>query len=163
MRYCVGLLVFMLAPLPPFDQDRAASPAITVPAGTRDAPRIVQITATEDMKFTVTQIDAHPGERIRLVLVAAGNLPKMVMAHNWILLRPDTDPDAFVNAGMLAENTNFIAPDQMDRVLAATNLIAGGESAEVTFTAPAVRGEYPYLCSFRGHYQLGMHGTLAVK
>jgi azurin len=163
MRVCLGLLACLLFALPPSAPAGVAASGRSPRARSGDTPRTVEVTGTDDMKFTVTSITAKPGERIRLVLVATGNMPKMVMAHNWILLRPDTDPEAFVNAGMLAQRTNYIAPAQMDHVLAATSLIAGGESAEVTFAAPEVRGDYPYVCSFRGHYQSGMRGTLTVK
>ena len=137
--------------------------AAASPTGQRNAARTIRITSTDDMKFSVTSIAARPGERLRVVLVATGSMPATLMAHNWILLRAGTDSEAFVNAGVLARSTNFIAASQMDRVLASTPLVAAGETAEVTFTAPATRGEYPYVCSFRGHYLAGMWGTLLVK
>ena len=34
---------------------------------------------------------------------------------------------------------------------------------QVTFIVPEVPGEYPFLCTFAGHYQAGMKGTLTVK
>jgi azurin len=138
-------------------------PTADQPRAVTGAVRTLKILAADDMKFSVTSIAAKRGERLRVVLVATGRMPATIMAHNWILLRADTDPVAFVNAGMLAKATNFIAPDQMDRVIAATSLISAGESAEVTFTAPTTRGEYPYVCSFRGHSLAGMSGTLVVK
>jgi azurin len=115
------------------------------------------------MKFSVTNIDAKPGEKIRVVLVSVGTMPKMVMAHNWILLKKGTDQQAFVNASALARDTGFIAPAQKASVLVATTLIGAGEKAEVTFTAPKVGGAYPYVCSFPGHFAAGMKGTLTVK
>ena len=127
------------------------------------AARTVEIKGTDDMKFSVTNIDAKPGERIRVVLVAVGTMPKIVMAHNFILLKKGTDEQAFVNAGALARDTGFIAPAQKAHVIAATTLIGNGEKAEVTFTAPKVAGKYPYLCSFPGHFAAGMKGTLTVK
>ena len=42
-------------------------------------------------------------------------------------------------------------------------LAGAGETVEVTFKVPAAAGEYPYICSFPGHFQAGMKGTLAVK
>jgi azurin len=125
--------------------------------------RTIQITARQDMKFSVTTLAAAPGERIRIVLAAAGNMPRFLMAHNWILLRKDTDVEAFINAGLAAEQTDFIAPDQRRNVIASTPLIVGGQTAEVTFTAPVARGEYPYVCSFRGHAFAGMRGSLTVE
>ncbi len=132
-------------------------------AGAAGAARTVEIKGTDDMKFSVTNIDAKPGERIRVVLAAVGSMPKMVMAHNWILLKKGTDEPAFANAGALARDTGFIAPAQKVHVLANTALAGAGEKVEVTFVAPKVPGKYPYLCSFPGHFAAGMKGTLTVK
>ena len=126
-------------------------------------PRTIEIKGTDDMKFSVTSITAKPGERIRVVLTAVGSMPKMVMAHNWIMLKKGTDQQGFINASALARDTGFIAPAQKTHVLAATTLVGAGETAEVTFTAPKVAGAYPYVCSFPGHFAAGMKGTLTVK
>jgi azurin len=126
-------------------------------------PRTIEIKGTDDMKYSVTSIVAKPGERIRVVLVSVGSMPKMVMAHNWILLKKGADQQAFVNASALARDTAFIAPAQKPNVLAATGLAGAGEKVEVTFVAPKVPGAYPYVCSFPGHFAAGMKGTLTVK
>ena len=52
------------------------------------APRLVVVTAGDDMKFSVTQITARPGEVLKIRLNAIGTAPKAVMAHNLIVLRP---------------------------------------------------------------------------
>ncbi len=126
-------------------------------------PRTIEIKGTDDMKFSVTSITAKPGERIRIVLVVAGNMPKMVMAHNWILLKKNVDQPAFINASALARDTGFIAPAQKANVLAATALAGAGEKVEVTLTAPKAAGAYPYVCSFPGHWAAGMKGILTVQ
>ena len=115
------------------------------------------------MKFSVTDIDAKPGETIRVVLHAVGTMPKMVMAHNWVLLKKTADAQAFANASALARDTGFIAPAQKVHVLASTSLVGAGEKTEVVFTAPKLAGKYPYLCTFPGHFAAGMKGTLTVK
>jgi azurin len=55
------------------------------------------------------------------------------------------------------------AADKSKDVIAHTGLAGAGETVEVTFKVPAAAGEYPFLCSFPGHFQAGMKGTLAVK
>jgi uncharacterized cupredoxin-like copper-binding protein len=42
-------------------------------------------------------------------------------------------------------------------------LAGPGETVQVFFTAPAKPGRYPFVCTFAGHYQLGMKGTLIVR
>ena len=146
-----------LLPVATFGQAKAGRAAA---AGTA---RTVEITGSDGMKFNLANIDAKRGETIRLVLTAVGTMPKIVMAHNWILLKKGTDEQAFANASALARDTGFIAPAQKAHVLAGTTLIGNGEKAEVTFVVPRVPGKYPYLCSFPGHFAAGMKGTITVR
>ncbi len=127
------------------------------------AGKVVEIKGTDDMKYSVTNIQATPGEEITVKLTAVGSMPKMVMAHNFILLKKGTDEQAFVNAGALARDTAFIAPAQKEHVIASTPLAGAGETVEVSFKAPTAPGKYTYLCSFPGHFASGMKGTLTVK
>jgi azurin len=68
-----------------------------------------------------------------------------------------------VGAAAQARATDFIPADMKDQVIAATGLAGAGETVEVTFKVPNVAGDYTYLCSFPGHFQIGMKGTLSVK
>jgi azurin len=90
-------------------------------------------------------------------------MPKMVMAHNFVLLAKGADSAAFVNASALARNTAFVAPGFANQILAVTGLAGPGETVEVTFDAPKVPGRYEFVCSFPGHYAAGMRGVLVVK
>lgn len=161
-RGIIGLLAAAVVALP-VSAWAQAKPAAKAPAAKAGAARTIEIKGTDDMKFSVVSIDAKPGEQIRVVLTSVGSMPKMVMAHNWILLKKGADEQAFVNASALARDTGFIAPAQKANVLAATGLAGAGEKVEVTFTVPKVAGKYPYLCSFPGHFAAGMKGTLTVK
>lgn len=48
-----------------------------------------------------------------------------------------------------------------DRIIANTPMSAPGETVEVTFTAPSTVGDYPFICTFPGHY-MTMKGTMHV-
>ena len=72
-------------------------------------------------------------------------------------------PAEFSKAAFNARETEFIPAAMKTAVLAHTTLAGPGESVEVTIKVPAKAGSYPYLCSFPGHFALGMKGTLAVK
>ena len=127
------------------------------------APRVVAMTGTDAMKFSVTAIEAKPGEKITIKLTGQGAIPKVAMAHNFVLLAAKTDAAAFANAGMQSRPTDFIAPAMKDKVLAATKLAGNGETVEVTFDAPKTPGVYEFICTFPGHFAAGMKGTLTVK
>ena len=67
------------------------------------------------------------------------------------------------NASFNARDTDFVPASMADKIIAHTKLAGGGETVEVTFTAPAKAGKYDYLCTFPGHFAAGMKGTLTVK
>jgi azurin len=137
----------------------APATAAAAPAG----PRTVEITAGDNMKYSLNAIEAKPGEQITVVLTNIGTQPKEVMGHNWILLKAGTDVEAFDKAAALAKATDYFPAELAGQVLAHIELLGPRKSAEVTFTAPTAPGEYPFLCSFPAHFQVGMKGILTVK
>lgn len=128
-----------------------------------DPPRTIEIVATDDMKYSVGSITARPGEPIRIRLVVKGAMPKIVMSHNVVVLKPGTDITKLVTDGAPHRANDFIPPAMMTSVIAKTALAGPGETVEVVFAAPKAPGRYPYICTFAGHYQAGMKGTLIVK
>ena len=141
----------------------ASAAAAAGPKPAADPVRVVQITGDDTMKLNVTTIAARRGEQIRLRFTSKGKLPKVAMAHNVVVLQLGTDADKFVTAGLAHRATDFIAPELANRVLAKTAMAGPGETVEVVFKVPAKAGSYPFVCTFAGHYQLGMKGTLVVK
>jgi azurin len=135
----------------------------TVGLSADPAPRTVAIKAGDDMKFSVTEIVAKRGEKLRVVLSSRGTMPKMAMAHNFVLLAKGTDVDAFANASAIARDAEYVAPALVSKVLAATKLAGNGETVDIVFDAPKAPGRYDFICSFPGHYLGGMRGVLVVK
>jgi azurin len=132
-------------------------------AATGGKPRTIELVGSEKMRFDKEEIVAKPGETIRIVLKAEGTMPKAVMAHNFVLLKPGADAVEFNKAAFNARETGFIPPDKKDQVIAATAVAGAGETVEVTFKAPTKPGSYNYICSFPGHFAMGMRGKLIVK
>jgi azurin len=117
----------------------------------------VQIGASgTTMKFDVTAITASAGQSIHLVL---NNKPPGQLPHNWVLVRPGTE--AKVAAAGLAKGQAAGYLELSPDVLAHTDMIMPGKTAEITFSAPAEPGKYPYICTFPGHYMM-MKGVLTV-
>ena len=139
----------------------AATPAAPSAAAAKSGARVIEITANDQMKFSVATIEAKAGEELKVVLTNAGTLPKEAMGHNWVLLKAGTDVAAFATAGMTAKETDYISPALKDQVIASIPVLGPKKSGDVTFKAPAA-GEYPFICSFPGHFML-MKGTLTVK
>jgi len=53
--------------------------------------------------------------------------------------------------------------EMSDVIIAHTKLLGPGESDTITFKAPTKKGRYVFLCSFPGHYQIGMKGYMVVR
>jgi azurin len=125
--------------------------------------RTIEIDPLQTLKFSVDHISAKPGEKLTVKLTNKTSLPPAAMSHNFVLLKKGVDPGAFANAAINAKDNGYIPKDMMDKVIAHTALVAGGETKSVTFTVPKETGDYTYICTFPGHYSAGMKGTLTVK
>ncbi len=140
-------------------KDTASAPAAAAPAG----PRVVEITAGDTMKYSVNAIEAKPGEDLKVVLTNIGTQPVQVMGHNWVLLKAGSDVAAFDSAAVNAKDTGYIPPALKDEIIAHIDLLGPRKSGEAEFTVPTTPGDYPFLCTFPAHYQVGMKGVLTVK
>jgi len=131
--------------------------------GAMPAPRTINLTATDAMTFSLSTFVVKPGESIRVVLRVTGSQPADRMSHNFLLLKPKVDLPRFIMTASIARDEGYLPRALKDDVIAATDLVAAGESTSVTFAAPVRPGEYPYVCSFPGHYSAGMRGMMIVR
>lgn len=125
------------------------------------APTAVELTANDQMQFSKKEITVPKGAKVKLTLKHIGKMKKEVMGHNFVLLKKGVDGKKFTAASATAKATDYIPPKMKGDVIAHTKTLGGGESATITFDAPAP-GSYEFLCSFPGHYLL-MNGKLIVK
>jgi azurin len=130
-------------------------------AATQAAPRVIEITANDQMKYSLATMEAKAGEELKVVLKNIGTLPKEAMGHNWVLLKAGVDVTAFATAAMTAKDTDYIPPAKKGDVIASIPVLGPKANGETTFKAPAA-GEYTFICSFPGHFML-MKGVLKVK
>lgn len=137
------------------------STAAAAPAATT-GPKIVNIEANDSMKYNISSIEAKPGEEIKVVLTNVGVMPKEAMGHNWVLLKSGSDVTAFATAAAAAKDTGYIPAALKEQIVAHIDQLGPKQSGEVTFKAPTEPGDYPFLCSFPGHFVM-MKGTLTVK
>jgi azurin len=129
-----------------------ASAETTAVVAAKAAPRTIEITGGDTMKFNLTSIEAKPGEELKIVLTNIGTQPKEVMGHNWVLLKLGSDPAAFAAAAVTAKATDYIPAGLKDQIIAHTALIGPRKSDEITFKVPEAKGDYPFLCTFPAHF-----------
>lgn len=137
--------------------------AIVLMSFTMSDTKKVYMEGHDNLKFTVERIEAAPGQTIEITLKTVSNAPKETMAHNFVLLKKDTDVETFATESLSHRDNGYIEPDMEDDIIAQTEMLGGGESDTITFKAPEQTGEYIYICTFPGHYMAGMTGKLIVK
>jgi putative heme-binding domain-containing protein len=144
-----------LASLLPPDAERAMTRALRTLG-----PTVVSLHAVyEQMRFDKTLIAVEAGKPLVLILQNEDAMP-----HNLAVLAPG----ALQEIGLAAEKMSP-EPDSLGRlyvpaspnVLQATRLASPGQRVQLTFNAPEQPGDYPFVCTFPGHW-LRMSGTLAV-
>lgn len=133
----------------------------------QDDGNVAEITIEGDdaMRFDIDRFTVNAGQMVRLTLIHTGNLPAQAMGHNVVILVQDDDVFEFgadVGEQGGGQHDDFVPEALRDRVVAFTAMIGGGETAVVEFQAPQETGEYPFLCSFPGHFGQ-MNGHMVVE
>jgi azurin len=154
-----------LSPALAFAQTTKAAPKAAAPKAAAKAGGAVKtfaVTGTDSMRFAPAVLRVKAGQKVKVTLKAESALPKMAMAHNFVLLKSGVDGAAVANASSTARDTAYISPKSKAQIIAASDLAGGGETVTVEFTAPAA-GKYQFICTFPGHFQAGMVGQLIVE
>jgi azurin len=84
------------------------------------------------------------------------------MLHNVVFTMPGAANEVgeqALNMGLDGERLNYVPANP--KVLFHTSLLQPGKSETIYFTAPDKPGDYPFVCTYPGHY-LVMRGILKV-
>ena len=111
------------------------------------------------MQFNKTLITATAGSVVQIVFQNPDH-----MQHNLVLIKPKTTEKVGAAADELARDPNGAKLNYVPRiqeVLQATPLVNPGGKFTLTFTVPAVPGDYPFVCTFPGHWRI-MKGIMRV-
>jgi azurin len=136
----------------------APKPAETAPAKPAQKVELAIATVANTMAFDKKTLTAPAGAEVHLTI--KNNATMATLPHNWVLVKPGTEASVAANGLKLGEPAGFF--DVRDKnALAHTPMAKPGESTEVTFTAPSEPGDYPYICTYPGHYMM-MKGVLTV-
>ena len=136
----------------------AASASAAAPAPTAAAQKVeLEIASVGNlMAFNKTKLSVPTGAEVHLTFKNSGT--QDVMQHNWVLVKPGKEASVAAEGLAKAPDAGYVVPGP--DILAFTALTKPGATAEVTFTAPSP-GNYPYICTFPGHYIM-MKGVLTV-
>ncbi len=87
-----------------------------------------------------------------------------IMPHNLLIGAPGSLVEIGLAAEKMASEPDAVAKNfipNSPKVLHAMRMVLPRESVRLMFNAPATVGEYPYVCTFPGHWRL-MYGTMHV-
>ena len=116
-------------------------------------------TYVEQMLYDVRYFVVQGGKPVKVVLENPDFMP-----HNIVFTAPGALEKVAHAAGTMAPPTDeSVKPyvPKMPEVLAATHMANGGETVSVSFDAPKKPGEYPFVCTFPGHW-VRMYGVMVV-
>ncbi|WP_395748990.1 LamG-like jellyroll fold domain-containing protein [Prosthecobacter sp.] len=122
--------------------------------------RELVIEAALGLQYVQKKLTAKPGEKLTIVFKNPDVVP-----HNWMLAKPGTLQKIGNLANLMITDPQGIAkhyvPDSPD-VLAYTDMTNPQATFTIHITAPTEKGDYPYLCTFPGHWMV-MNGVLKVE
>ena len=88
------------------------------------------------------------------------------MPHNLVIVKPGKKEDVGEAAFKMLNDPKALkkhyVPDDKSNVVAYTFVVEPKGTHTVYFKAPKEKGEYPYICTFPGHWQ-AMQGKLVVE
>lgn len=174
MKSILPLLPFLtVAVLASCHAEESAKPAETAPAAGA-APAAAAPTAPAEavtriklgvipavMKFDKATLEVKAGAKVMLLFINE----KCPLQHNFLLLTPGKLNDIGALADKMLTDPTAMAkhyiPTSPEILAHSTKLIGIGQSDIIEFTAPAEPGDYPYICTFPGHWRM-MNGVMKV-
>ncbi len=122
--------------------------------------QVIRIKAIrEALKYDLTQFTVTAGKPVEIIFENPD-----AMQHNVVIGKPKTmeiigaAADKMITAKDGAEK-NYVP--EIPQIIAATPLINPDQTYRLKFIAPATLGDYPYVCTFPGHWRL-MNGVMKV-
>ncbi|TAE93136.1 MAG: hypothetical protein EAZ81_00720 [Verrucomicrobia bacterium] len=127
------------------------------------APQKVEVTVNDQIRYSTKKIEAKVGVPLEITLRHTGKIPKANMSHNMVIVKPGSMV-AMISARCVgAKDKNYVADDADTKsaIVVASPQMGPGETYVLRFT-PTQAGEYPFLCTYPGHFG-EMNGVIVVK
>ena len=126
-----------------------------------------EITITADkvqFLYDVKEFTVKAGQKVKITLINPGDSVTR-QPHNILICKPGTKDAVGMasNAGLSDPEfltTKHAVPDSED-VLFASKLVQPDAEDVLEFTAPSEPGDYPYICTYPGHWAI-MNGVMKV-
>jgi uncharacterized protein len=123
--------------------------------------RVIELKVVPEMlQFDKTLLTAKAGEKVIINLENPDG-----MQHNLLIIKVGTLQKVGKAADEMLSNAKAAEMQYVPKVpevLYHTKLVNPGETVSLEFTVPGVPGDYPFVCTFPGHWR-GMNGILRVS
>lgn len=141
--------------------------ALSLLAAAAQADEVHEVTITADKTqflYDVKEFSVKPGQKVKIVLVNPADSVNR-QPHNLLIVKPGTKDTVGMASNAGLSDPTFLTeknavPESAD-ILFHSKLIQPGEEDVMEFTAPTEPGDYPYLCTYPGHWAI-MHGVMKV-
>ena len=113
----------------------------------------------EAMKFDLKEFTVKPGQTVEITFENPD-----AMAHNMVIVKPKMMAKVGQAGDKMMKDKKGLEKNYvpvMPEVLFSTPLVNPGQTYKLTFKAPETVGDYPYVCTFPGHWTL-MNGVMKV-
>jgi azurin len=125
-----------------------------------DVLRIKISTIKEAMKFSMKEFTVKPGQSVEIAFENPD-----AMQHNMVITRPGMLEKVGRAGDAMMKDTkgadkNYVPA--IAEVLFATPLVNPGQNYTLKFKAPTSAGDYPFVCTFPGHWSI-MNGVMKVR
>ena len=129
-------------------------------ASVQEAPQIIRISVIKnEMKYDLSEFVVEAGRPVEIIFENPD-----FMQHNLVITRQGEMETVGAAADKLASSQQgaemAYVPD-MPEVLFSTKLVNPQETVKLTFIAPEKPGQYPFVCTFPGHWRM-MNGVMKV-
>ncbi|MBD2703555.1 ThuA domain-containing protein [Spirosoma sp. BT702] len=126
-----------------------------------DKATVVTIKVVEEqMKYDTKLFTVRAGQPVVLTLENPD-----IMQHNIVICKTGTAEKVGKAADKMAQDPKSVEKHyvpQLPEVIASSILVNPGESYTLEFVAPAKPGDYPFICTFPGHWSI-MRGVMRVE
>ena len=127
--------------------------------------KVIVIKGVKDkLLYDIEEFTVKPGQEVEIRFINPTEMP-----HNLLITKPGQMATIGKAAQQMAAKPNayekdFVpdTPEMKEKILWATGLLGSGERETLRFTAPKKPDDYPYVCTFPGHWRT-MNGTMHVK
>ena len=116
-------------------------------------------TIKEAMKYDLKEFTVKPGQTVEITFENPD-----AMAHNMVIVKPKMMAKVGQAGDKMMKDKKGLEKNYvpaMPEVLFSTPLVNPGQTYKLTFKAPETVGDYPYVCTFPGHWTL-MNGVMKV-